>query len=233
MERFDLGGCPRSYPNYNLVDRQLNGVSCAAGQGCTVVGAAVNATGVGVVTRVWQLHRRHSSVQPSPNQLVPAYFSLNDISCPSPNSCVAVGAYTDGTGAQRPLVETWNGGPWSIEATPGSGGLSGVSCASASFCLALGQSYVDEWNGVAWSTMASPLPESTELVAVSCASANACMGVAGGPSGAVSEWWNGSSWSLQPFAQLPPDTSPLDVSIGAVLLLRVRPSLLFPAARSR
>lgn len=203
-----------SNPNDNLANRQLNGVSCSAGHGCTVVGATYNANEVGTFTRVWRLTPTHSSVQQSPNELVPGYFSLTDISCPSANSCVAVGGYSDATGAGRALVERWDGVSWSIQAAPGSGTLAGVSCPSTSFCLALAGSDVDEWNGVTWSSMPSALPDSTSLVAVSCVSADACMGVAGGPSGPVSEWWNGTIWSLQQFAQLPPNTGPLDVSIS-------------------
>ncbi len=222
-----------SGPTDNLANRQLNGVSCAPGANCTVAGAVENATDAGTFTRVWRLNRVHSSVQQTPNELVPAYFSLSDVSCPTADSCVAVGGYTGATGAGRPLVERWDGVSWSIESAPGSGWLGAVSCASTTFCLALGASYVDEWNGVSWSRMASPLPDSTALAEVSCAVPNTCMGVAGGPEGVVSESWNGSTWSLQPFAQLPPYTSPLDVSIScgsdttcaAVVARRIGPGL--------
>lgn len=197
----------------NLASRQLNGISCSAGHACTVVGATYNVNEAGTFTRVWHLTSRDSSVQQSPNELVPADFSLNDISCPSADNCVVVGAYGDAAGNGRSLVERWDGVSWSIEAAPGSG-LLRVSCASTSFCLALGGLDLDEWNGVAWSSVATALPDSTSLAAVSCVSASACMGVAGGPSGPVSEWWNGTTWSLQQFAQLPPSTGPLDVSIS-------------------
>jgi hypothetical protein len=229
-----------SNPSNNLADRRLNGVSCAAGHGCTVVGAIYNANQTSTFTRVWRLTTRNSSVQPSPNQLVPAYFSLSDVSCPSANDCVAVGAYGDATGAGQPLVERWDGGSWSIYAAPGSGGLVGVACASTSFCLALGQSYVDEWNGVVWSRMPNALPDSDVPDAVSCVSANACAGVAGGPSGAVSAWWNGTAWSVQPFVQLPQYTSPLNMSMScgstttctAVVSRPINPGLPIPQGQS-
>ena len=192
----------------NLFNRQLNGVSCFPGHACTVVGAN-SPDAHEALSRVWGLTPRHSSVQQSPNELVPAYFSLTDISCPSADNCVAVGAYGDAAGNGRALVERWDGVSWSIEAAPGSG-LLGVSCPATSFCVAP----PDEWNGVVWSSIPTALPDSTSLDAVSCASANACMGLAGSASGPVSEWWNGTVWSLQPFAQLPPYAVPMDVSIS-------------------
>jgi hypothetical protein len=129
------------------------------------------------------------------------------------------------------------GGPtkWNVVASPNSSNgtavdssLAGISCTSASFCMAVGkwtngnstglvQALAERWNGTSWSlvTIASP-PDSTysPLAAVSCTSPTACVAVGstGGnlaTSRPYAEIWNGTSWSLQ-YA-----TPPLPLPTGA------------------
>src|SRR5258707_6191390 len=91
---------------------------------------------------------------------------------------------------------------------PGLAGLSGVSCVSASFCMAVGdflsptvttsyppgiiRSLAEEWNGSSWRVLRSAEAVGV-LDAVSCTSASFCMAVGGGnlvgPS--LAEAWNG------------------------------------------
>ena len=81
---------------------------------------------------------------------------------------MAVGYDFNGT-ANQTLVETFNGGAWSIAASPSSSlsqlnVLNGVSCTSATSCVAVGdyfngtanQTLVETFNGGAWSIAAEP-----------------------------------------------------------------------------
>lgn len=96
--------------------------------------------------------------------------------------------------------------------------LSGVSCPSPSFCMAVGAStdadralrtLAERWNGRSWRivpTLNQGGPRSgDELLSVSCPSATSCMAVGDALSGSVpvSEEWNGAAWSLlrTPFPQ--------------------------------
>jgi hypothetical protein len=87
--------------------------------------------------------------------------------------------------------------------------LAGVSCSSASACLAVGFAYGprplgERWNGKRWSVEQIPGPVSAGLAGVSCVSETACTAVgviAGDFPDTLAEGWNGSSWAIeQPFA---------------------------------
>jgi hypothetical protein len=98
--------------------------------------------------------------------------SLEDISCTSPTSCVAVGDVRRRPVESVPLAERWNGLRWTIEQTASPTGasygeLDGVSCTSRRACIAVG-SYVnragntvtlaERWNGSSWRIQATPNP---------------------------------------------------------------------------
>src|SRR5450631_1805363 len=71
---------------------------------------------------------------------------LQAVSCTSSINCMAVGSYATGLGFDRTLVESWNGSTWTIAASRNQGTgenvLDGVSCTSATRCVAVG----DYWN---------------------------------------------------------------------------------------
>ena len=108
---------------------------------------------------------------------------------------------------------------WSVVPSPSPGTvinqLDGVSCASATVCMAVGDDYtnggyvstlIESSGGTGWSVVPSPSPSTSGnfLYGVSCASAAACMAVgAQGTSGtpaytALIEAWDGASWSVVP-----------------------------------
>src|SRR6202044_1946591 len=83
----------------------------------------------------------------------------------------------------------------------------GVSCASATFCVGVGDQVVnaqtgtliEQWNGSSWAKVTgAALTGTTFLEAVSCATAT--MGVAVGEAGdsTLVEQWNGSTWTVVP-----------------------------------
>ena len=130
--------------------------------------------------------------------------SLNDVSCPSANSCMAVGWFLGnikGTSAYQDftLAEIWNGTAWTVVPSPspklpgGGALLTSVSCTSGANCMAVGESLTfhepggyliphplaESWNGTTWTTV--PTPKLTNagaaLNGVSCTSPSNCMAV--------------------------------------------------------
>ena len=109
------------------------------------------------------------------------------MSCPSLNSCFAVGRYFVSS-AMRTLVEHWNGTRWSVMTTPSpatQAELFGVSCPTTKSCFAVGDSStpsvtatsVEQWNGSRWSMVTSPNPTGAAaagLYHVSCSTTSSC-----------------------------------------------------------
>lgn len=147
--------------------------------------------------------------------------NLEDVSCGSPETCTAVGSY-HGSGARWPIAEGWNGHEWKLQTVTRPSGatyaeLWGVSCSSASVCIAVGNytnsskvevPLVETWNGTAWAPQTVPVPEGAKasyLGGVSCSSSTGCtaLGPYTSSSGAMmplAERWNGTEWSLQTMA---------------------------------
>ncbi|MGO9082840.1 MAG: hypothetical protein ACLQDY_28065 [Streptosporangiaceae bacterium] len=99
----------------------------------------------------------------------------------------------------------YNGTKWTaVPSTPA--GLDSVSCVSATYCVAVGEtgghkSSAYKYNGSAWSWMTPYNTGSAvnQLLSVKCASASSCQAV-GDHSGSsfeypLAEVWNGSKWS--------------------------------------
>ncbi len=142
---------------------------------------------------------------------------LNSVSCETATSCFVVGATSIGPNAPvaNPAITfagRWNGKTFSALPIPNAPGatsslLNGVSCTSVKNCFAVGDSVdsnrhqaalVEQWNGKAWSIVASPKLTYTAMNAVSCTSATFCFAVGQGSTGAETlvERWNGQKWSL-------------------------------------
>ncbi len=139
---------------------------------------------------------------------------LSAISCVSKTDCVAVGS-SGPNATWKTLAERWNGVAWTIEPTPDPTGatrswLNGVSCSSASACMAVGSSsagtLAERWDGRAWlltTTAKLPIDELSQLKSVSCVAAKACTAVGWSENYSteyqltLAERWNGAAWQLQ------------------------------------
>ncbi len=139
-------------------DGSLHGVSCVTARWCVAVGDFYNVVGDGLGqenTLALVLQGGRWSLVPSPD-LGAGHNELNGVSCASVHACVAVGQYLppappcppsagtcpNGPGYQT-LIESWNGTTWSVVPSPSpnpddNNTLSGVSCVSASHCIAVG-----------------------------------------------------------------------------------------------
>jgi hypothetical protein len=195
----------------------LQGVSCSSASACTVVGYYFDTSG-NELTLAERWNGTHWAIQSTPSPGVSG-SQLFGISCPTSTSCTAVGGYQAVvSGPEETLVEHWNGSTWSMQTSPNVSGstfnlLTGVSCTSASACIAVGYSedgsgfehmLAEGWDGHVWSI--EPTPYSSGLTegnfnGVSCTSATSCTAVGNETSNTefvtLVERWNGQAWAVQ------------------------------------
>ncbi|HEY3951875.1 MAG TPA: hypothetical protein VGM53_00740 [Streptosporangiaceae bacterium] len=203
----------------------LAGISCVSAAACMAVGNAsnhVNGIGDGTLAERWDGTRW--AAEPTPH--VPGSMTgdlagspLAAVSCTSASECTAVGYYRapdSGTGYLDGLAERWNGTAWVVQPLPTSAEfspLSGVSCTSATSCMAVGVFFnlkhsspykvlAEQWNGTTWTVETAPTPaEDVTMGGVSCTSASACTLVGSYESGdnqyTLAERWNGATWTRQ------------------------------------
>ena len=128
--------------------------------------------------------------------------SLNGVACKTEASCLAVGSTSPASDSWVPFGAAQAGTGWQAVATPpGDSGdldtsLSGVSCATATLCMAVGEGMLtDQWNGNAWQQLTVPGPG--QLAGVSCYGAASCVAVGqDGQLGAAAQAWNGQAWRV-------------------------------------
>ena len=194
----------------------LTGVSCPTAKACTAIGFWKDGSGNQTPFAeqwngtTWALHTVPSASGNSLSQ-------LNGVSCTAANACEATGSDNTGTWA-----DAWNGTNWTLQTTPTPAGgrnafLSGVSCTTATACTAVG-SYVnstpkgvplaERWNGTNWTaqTPAVPTGAASGLLGVSCnTQAPGCWATGfvtkGSTTLAVTEGWNGTTWSVHQIDQ--------------------------------
>ncbi len=195
----------------------LSGVSCASSSSCIAIGKFLVKTHYVPFAERWDGTSWSALTMPTPSGLVSnGNVTLSSVSCPTTTYCVAVGGYVTATLGGEPteektLVERWNGSEWAVVASPNPAGkklsqLRGVSCTSASVCMAAGSArtvwtsaasvtLAERWNGSEWALQTTPNPAGAEvslLNDVSCSTATACMAVGNG----LAEAWDGTEWKL-------------------------------------
>jgi hypothetical protein len=125
---------------------------------------------------------------------------------------MAVGSYLPtGTSITSTFAEQWNGKTWSLATTQNPTSkvnldLSGVSCTSATACIAVGSGaagpLAESWNGTSWSIQTAIAPSGSleSLDSVSCLSAKSCVAVGSYYSQrhyyTLLESWNGKTWAI-------------------------------------
>jgi hypothetical protein len=194
----------------------LDRVSCASASDCIAIGGIpVIITGdepVIPLAMQWNGRTWHALSLPAGTRGPDS--ELSGVSCPDTSFCLAVGVkLTDYPNSDyRNMALAWDGTTWTELSTPpgpvGSG-VSGVWCASAGRCVAVGGDQASTWNGSAWTGQAIAKPESAGLGSISCWQRSACMAAGSysrlplpdaqphSPNGAqltLAEQWNGSTW---------------------------------------
>jgi hypothetical protein len=199
--RWVLEPTPNHRGHGNYVGTQLQAVSCGSATACTAVGFFEDRHGNDYpVAEHWNGAGWTSQPMPSRSEGL-----LNAISCPSATTCIAVGAVSrDGRNTFHPFAERWNRTAWKIlgitgpaqprsELGPGPPPvLTGLSCTSISYCIAVGLSGAELWNGTRW-TLRVPTA-GTSLTGVSCTSSPDCFAIGQDKVGSVAERWTGSKW---------------------------------------
>jgi hypothetical protein len=213
----------------NGAANNLNGVSCTSASACTAVGYYFSTFVTSPATLAARWNGTAWDVQPTPNPGGTGgppnqENTLNGVSCTSASACTAVGSYNAGGTVSNPngttllLAVRWNGKTWAVQSTPSPSGaqgssLAGVSCTSASACIAVG-SYTnsagttvplaERWNGKAWTIQKTPIPSGalgSSLAGVSCR-CGICIAVGSyststGAQMTLAERWNGKAWVIQ------------------------------------
>jgi hypothetical protein len=152
--------------------RYVPGAVVAAAPACTSVGAHAETSPTlisGTLAERWD--GAHWRTQSSPNPRGAGGAGLGAVSCTGPSACMAVGSAFDPTGESSfNVAEAWNGTTWSLLRAPNPGSTSnelrGVSCASPSACMAVGDfagignelTLAESWNGTAWTVVKTPHP---------------------------------------------------------------------------
>jgi hypothetical protein len=194
----------------------LFGVTCASAANCWAVGYFFNGGSNQALIERWDGTSWAIAASPS------AAGSLYGVTCSSVSQCWAVGAFFPGSHAQT-LIERWDGTSWASVSSANSSStqdnyLTGVTCASASDCWAVGYydptgtgdvglPIIERLNGPpsnSWSIFTSPNIGITYLTGVTCASSSECWAVGYGIDPDASnptyytliEQWNGSSWQF-------------------------------------
>jgi len=203
-------------PNPHARNGSLASISCTSTTVCVAVGNHVNLSGLQHgLAEVWNGTRWTVTSVHTPKHGLAA--TLFGVSCASATDCVAVGAWVNNGPYEVTLAEHWNGTSWSVTPSPNAGAdqrmLLAVSCASATFCAAVGsyftvsntvQTLAEHWDGSTWSLDPTPNPSGatySRLAGVSCVSATDCEAVGSSDANQVlAEHWNGSGWSLQTVA---------------------------------
>jgi hypothetical protein len=199
-------------PNVTLPGGGIQSVSCVSATSCTAVGSFLSKAGItDTLAEAWngKSWRKQQTPNPAADTVPAAFPVLSGVSCPAAGFCEAVGSYSNGPAGVL-LAETWNGASWTMQSVPSPAGstsaaLFAVSCASPTFCEAVGLSsagsgdvpLAEDWDGTSWQVQSVPGPagQSFEnLHGVSCPSASFCEAV-GSPS--FADVWNGTSWALQ------------------------------------
>jgi hypothetical protein len=198
------------------VDDVLHGVSCTTT--CVAVGEYSTVSATFALAEVWSGGVWSLTTPARPVGSTGGV--IWSVSCSEASACTAVGtSYNGGTGSA--MAQRWNGRAWSLQTVPVPAGavgseLQGVSCGSATGCIAVGQ-YTERsgagvalamtWNGTSWTVRTIVPPReaaASRLLDVSCVGPSACTAVGSwdteGPEEArrtLAQRWNGSEMRLQ------------------------------------
>ncbi len=196
------------------VGDSLSGVSCTPRSACQAVGAISYGEAGDDALAEGTSGASSWTYEPFPFITGASSSFLEGVSCSTASACTAVGGYFVGASTNElNLAGRWNGTRWIEQAVPlpsgsASAGLDGVSCPSATRCVAVGgpsgHPFAETWNGGAWTVEVTPMPVGLSpggLYAVSCSSTSACVAVGDYVNNhehtvAVSDRWNGMAWKI-------------------------------------
>jgi hypothetical protein len=199
----------------------FTGVFCKSGAACVAVGPYTaphdpsNVNSDQAITLAERWDGRAWAIQPTANGTGSVGGQVYSVACPAATACFAVGTTTAlPSRAQITLTEAWNGTSWTVQNTPSLSSpaiLNSVSCASTTFCMAVGYSnsadggtLAERWDGTRWSVIDTSDLDAAgagTLLGVSCTSSTFCA-VTGGAhfptfDKLVLATWDGGTWRPQ------------------------------------
>jgi hypothetical protein len=188
---------------------QSNAVSCGSATECISVGTE----GKYAASDIWNGTEWSPARWPLARPSGAVEMSARALSCPTTETCISVGSWTESKDYASALVETLTGSEWAAGAVPlpestVRSNLVSISCTAASACTAVGsyeaglsyKAFAERLSARGWSLETVPQPAGASLEGVSCSSATSCVAVGSTYSGtngfeAFTETWNGSAWS--------------------------------------
>ena len=214
-------------PSTGATRTYLNSVSCVSPTACTAAGYVDTGSAYTPLVETWNGSAWTVAATVTPTGSTDSAFDA--VSCQTSGFCVATGYTSDGSYDQT-LIETWQGGSWSITPSPDTSTtenqyLYSVSCASPTVCSTVGyaenastlngdDNLVLDWNGSTWTV--APVPSAGAdgggLDGVDCFGPTSCVAVGyvyTGPSYSAYHnqvlAWSGSTWA----SQAAPSASPI------------------------
>ena len=124
----------------------LRGVSCSSPTACTAVGDYIGTSTFATLAESWNGTKWVVQKTPNPS-LATNGALLTNVSCVSSTSCTAGGFGENTLPGSATLAEAWNGTTWVVQPTLNPAGaqqsyVTGVSCSSATMCIAVGYANV-------------------------------------------------------------------------------------------
>ena len=175
-------------------------VSCSGVGACVAVGDAATAGTIWTLAGgTWRATAAPTGGldPPAATTLAPR---LTDVACADSGSCVAVGLYYDGAGAEVGLTDTLSSGTWRAATAPSPAGVGGggyalqdVSCPAVTVCVAMGGIYdrdgslhgvVDTLASGSWSATLAPVrglalhdagPQWLYVTSLTCPAPDSCL----------------------------------------------------------
>ena len=180
-------------------EMELHAVACPAAGNCVVVGSNFPSSGNNGFGLIQTLAGGSWTAIEAP---LPSDAAQGDkgggdlygVTCTAPGACVAVGFYTQADGVSQGLIETLRNGTWTaatappLPGGPGQVWLDAVSCATTTWCTAVGYIYgrkglIETLANGAWHSSVAPVPKGAaslgteQLTGVACRVAGACVAV--------------------------------------------------------
>ncbi len=216
----------------------LAAVSCPRATSCTAVGFAGNAAGTAGRTLIERWTRAGGwAIAPAPAPAAARVAFLSGVSCPSARLCIAVGWLSTRAGAAATLAERLTPAGWRQQRMPTPQAatevqLTGIACASPSFCTAAGWfeaggvqvMLTERWDGERWVIGRTPYPagaREVQLTDIACPSPSACTAVGlftdtGGLNEPLAEHWTPHGWTIQSTPALSTPADPVDAGLAGV-----------------
>jgi hypothetical protein len=197
----------------------LRAVSCVTVSQCVATGNYEKlGSAASALAATWDGHEWSWSQPPVRAGVEGSSHYLPSVSCVTSKYCVAIGnAYDARTSTTVGFTEIWNGHGWTQAYAPAAGeagSAAGLSCAAASYCVAVGTQFAGVpagfgqlLDGTRWTEPAMPWPRGTRsyLHGVSCAG-KTCLAVGEAEPSQVANGtathpaaltWNGATWTRQ------------------------------------